>query len=127
MKPKKNWADEADFNNECANFAGKYVENHYKAAGMVKKSLVMNSLAHGYGMGAKWAIQELSLVEKALEAMGMKKSKTVAEHCLLASEYYLKKMGMNSLPWEDVQLVKACIGVGFEEGARSRGKSDTTT
>lgn len=112
-----NKISEAELTKQSVQFAGKYVEEKFKNGSLVEKSLVVNSLAHGFYIGARhqqksrgslWARIVSHIVGDDLDEA----------HALKAANYYLKKKGYTKLEFAEQALIRACVATGFRNGAQ---------
>ncbi len=112
---------EVDLTDLAAKFAGEYVSERFKKGTEIEKHLILNSLAHGYFMGARWTEDRLTLkwYHRFIPVKIPSPSDLVAES-IKAAAYYLKKKDMLKLEFAQQALIKATLCKGFQEGASWR-------
>jgi hypothetical protein len=115
---------------ESVDFSAKYIEKNFKNANMVKKNLVLNTIAHGYYMGKRHS-ENLETGEKKsiLQFLPwLKKQRNLTEKELVsesngAAREYLSVKQMNGLPMEEKSLIFSSIVKGFQEGVKANESS----
>lgn len=113
-------AREVDLSAAAAKFAGAYVDEKFKTGSDTEKSLVLNTLAHGYYMGARHC--EKFYASKWQGFLGLEKRVAPRKHddlvkeSIRASKFYLQKKGFLKLEFATQALIKATLSRGFQEG-----------
>lgn len=111
---------EVDVQNRAADFAGKYLDAHFKKGDDIARNIVLNSVAHGFWMGAKYFEKKS---ERSFLGIVFEKKWTdeeLNEESIKAAKYYLRKGTKSKYDMGTASLVKACISHGFSNGLRWR-------
>lgn len=106
-----------DLTDQAVRFAGDYIDKKFKNGRETEKSLILNTVAHGYFMGARHVE---NIVNKPSWMFWIKKKveySKLDDESVKAAKAYIKKKGFKQLDFSTSALIKASLGVGFREGA----------
>lgn len=124
----------AELNETSAKFAGEYIKDHYKSSNAVTKSLVVNTIAHGFYMGARHLEKFANMTPLEQNLYRIKclftndylplypamDERWIERQSVKAAQEYLTKKNYDGLSWEQKALIKACVSTGFISGVKYR-------
>lgn len=117
---------EGDLNALAVKRAGEYVEQRMKGGTDATRHLVLNSVAHGFWMGARFAEktyrEHLHHVVPWLRPLDRYPEAWIERHAKKASDQYMRSKNFSPLNSGEKALVKATVMVGFEGGYRWRSE-----
>lgn len=110
---------DVDLTDRSAKYGGEWLESSFKSAKEPEKSLILNTVSHGWFMGArhcefisnapKWKFWlRRNHTEEQLITEGIK-----------AAGFYVEARGYRQ-SFESYQLIKACLSMSFREGFKWR-------
>jgi hypothetical protein len=105
----------AELHNISVKFSGEYINNRFKNGSDVEKHLVLNTIAHGFCMGARFRETAFKKTWKFWEKPP-KTEEDIVNHSVRAAKDYILKKGMVGLPVDKNFLVRATVSYGFREG-----------
>lgn len=116
--------DDVNITDEAVKFAGEYVSEKFKSGAGIQKHLVVNTVAHGYYMGAierRRFNTGYNLWYRLMDKYFKKDENTwLNEESIKAANFYLKKKKFQRLNFAEQALIKASLCYGFQHGYRSQ-------
>lgn len=110
---------ESDIIASSVKFASSYMRDRFRGGSKVEESLVINSIAHGYYMGAKHRYSSRRSIWSWFRKTEVT-SDYIDKHAQKASNFYLKKFGYTKLEWSNQALIRACVAIGFRHAYEER-------
>lgn len=123
---------EVDLSDSAVKYAGNYIADHFKKGSEVDKHLILNTIAHGFFMGARWreklhnyhvGWKTIFRAFTKVDPEGKIPDEMLVRESIKASTYYLKKKEYSKLEFASQALIRASLSKGFQEGFRFRESS----
>ena len=109
----------------AVNFAGAYIEAKFKNGRDIEKSLILNTVAHGYYIGARRA--EEIFAEKWWRIFSFLipdpqewRDTKIDQDAIKASKVYIRKKRYQKMSFGELALIRASLCTGFNAGFRKR-------
>lgn len=115
--------DNVDLTDEAVKFAGEYISTKFKNGAVIEKHMVLNTVAHGYYMGAIESSKAPSWWQVSFWISKTITDEWVTTESIKAATFYLKKKKFKRLGFAQQALIKASLCYGFQHGYRSRQKA----
>lgn len=124
--------NEAELTDMAAKYASEYIFERFKTGRDIEKSLILNTVAHGYYMGArryeevstpKWwwfFIKPMVKTERLVDYKG-----ALDRDSVKASRAYIKAKKYQNMSFSELALVRASLCGGFVVGYIARKRLDS--